>query len=100
MDDLNLFTKSQLQRISLIRVLCSEADIYYLDFPFRFLDKEHEMILQEELEKKKKENKTILMVLGNLDSIENDDKVLVLGVGLHSNTASTKNWSKIQMQRS
>ena len=45
MDDLNLFTKSQLQRISLIRVLCSEADIYYLDFPFRFLDKEHEMIL-------------------------------------------------------
>ena len=54
MDDLNLFTKSQLQKISLIRVLCSDADIYYLDFPFHFLDKEFEEVLEEELKKKQR----------------------------------------------
>lgn len=34
MDDINKFSKSLLQRISLARVLCSDAKIYVLDRPF------------------------------------------------------------------
>lgn len=34
MEDVNLYTRSQLQRISIARVLCSKAKIYVLDTPF------------------------------------------------------------------
>ena len=47
MDDLNMFTKSQLQKIALIRVLCSDADIYLLDCPFHYLNTEFKLILQK-----------------------------------------------------
>lgn len=37
MSDVNKFSKSLLQRISIARVLCSEAQIYILDRPFDYL---------------------------------------------------------------
>lgn len=45
MEDLNIFTKSQLQRISLARVLCSSASFYIMDSPYEYIDKEHERVL-------------------------------------------------------
>ena len=45
MEDLNIFTKSQLQRIALARVICSSAKIYILDSPFEHIDSEHEVVL-------------------------------------------------------
>lgn len=41
MEDLHLFTKSQLQKIALLRVLCSNAAIYMLDMPYTHLDQEY-----------------------------------------------------------
>ena len=38
MEDINVFTKSQLQRILLARVLCSSANIYILDCPYESID--------------------------------------------------------------
>ncbi len=36
-DDMEIFTKSLLKRISIARVLCSKASIYILDNPFEFV---------------------------------------------------------------
>ena len=52
MEDINVFTKSQLQRILIARVLCSSAHIYVLDSPNEFIDQEHEKILDELLREK------------------------------------------------
>ena len=41
MEDLHLFTKTQLQKIALLRVLCSNAAIYMLDMPYTHLDQEY-----------------------------------------------------------
>ena len=43
MEDINLFTKSQLQKIGILRVLMSNANIYLLDCPFQYLDKDDEV---------------------------------------------------------
>ena len=82
MEDLNMFTKEQLQKISLIRVLCSNADIYLLDHPFHYISPEFRPLLEVELEKKQKDGrKTIVMVLSDLDQTQSDDYVMFLEKG-------------------
>ena len=82
MDDLNLFTKSQLQKIALLRVLCSNASIYMLDMPFMFLDEECERNLDKILRKRQfEQNVTIIMGVSYLDHVESRDKVLIISKG-------------------
>ena len=82
MEDLSMFTKEQLKKIALIRILCSNADIYLLDHPFHHLSTEFSFILEDELEKKQKnERKTIVMVENDLDQTKKDDYVMFVQKG-------------------
>ena len=47
MEDMNLYTRSQLQRIAIARVLCPNAKIYILDTPFEELDREYEDVVED-----------------------------------------------------
>lgn len=55
MEDINIFPKSLLQRISIARVLCSAAKIYTLDRPFEGLEPKYELIVEKLLRKKQRE---------------------------------------------
>lgn len=82
MEDLNIFTKSQLQRIALARVLCSSAEMYILDSPYEYIDKEHEMVLDTLLRRKQVEEQvTIIMANAHLDFIEPEDQVVIISDG-------------------
>ena len=82
MDDLNLFTKSQLQKIALLRVVCSNASIYLMDMPFMNLDEEFERKLDLILRKKQfEQNVTIIMGVSYLDHVESRDKILIISKG-------------------
>ena len=82
MEDLNLFTKSQLQKIALLRVLCSNATIYMLNMPFAYLDDEYASLLDKILRKRQFE-KNVTVVMGEiyLDYVEAMDKIIVLTKG-------------------
>ena len=79
MEDINIFSKSQLQRILLARVLCSSANIYIMDSPYEFIDKEHEKVLEEILrQKQQQEGVMVIMSITHLDSIQMGDKVAII----------------------
>lgn len=60
------FTKSQLQRIALARVFCSNSDVYLLDNPFNNLNKENSIKVERMLRDKQSEGAMIIMSLKNI----------------------------------
>ncbi len=79
MDDVNKFSKSVLQRISLARVLCSNAQIYILDRPFDYLEEKYESRVEKMLRKKQeKEKVTIIMSVNDARFEEDNDKVGII----------------------
>lgn len=81
MEDVNLFTKSQLQKIGIMRLLISNANIYLLDCPFQFLDKDDEIQLDSLLREKQKEGVAVVVIYNYLQFMNDEDKVLVISGG-------------------
>lgn len=61
------FTKSQLQRIALARVFCSNSDVYILDNPFNNLNKESSKIVEKILREKQSQGVMVIMALKSIE---------------------------------
>ncbi len=60
----------QQQRVFLARALAQEADIYFMDEPFQGVDAKTEKAIIELLKKLKEENKTVIVVHHDLETVE------------------------------
>jgi ABC-type transport system involved in cytochrome bd biosynthesis fused ATPase/permease subunit len=76
------FTSSQLQKISLARVLCSSADVYILDNPFNHLSADSISVVENLLREKQEQGVMVIMAIKNLDMVDPNDQVLILDEGV------------------
>ena len=76
------FTPSQLQKISLARVLCSSANVYLLDNPFNHLSQESCSAVESLLREKQEQGVMIIMAIKHLDLVDPTDQVLILEEGV------------------
>jgi ATP-binding cassette subfamily C protein CydD len=70
----------QVQRLAIARALLKNAPIVVLDEPTSQIDLETEAVIHEALEKLSK-NKTVILVAHRLSTVENADRIVVMGGG-------------------
>lgn len=88
------FTQSQLQKIALARVFCSDSDVYILDNPFNHLNAESAAIVEEILREKQSQGVMIIIALKDINFAEPNDFILILDEGVSVEFGKYKDLAK------